>query len=523
MKFYVNENAPVAESEGQLHIVCCFEEDLQQDEIAAENIVLEPATGSFCQTNHCFENALLRRARAETFTASPGKALVHLVDDDGAKVGRVMLLGLGKGDKFSLDVLKKALVKAFTDVKKLEIDDVTISAQPILARGIDAYALGQVIGAYAGLLDYNPKHYKTKKGGHKGDPNIATLKLLSDEGVHDELRRGLKDGRAIATGVNLARDLTTVPAGKLPPMALKAAAETVVRDSRGLITGKYYWGKRLEQMKANALLAVAAGSTQKPVIIELDYTPPCGPTKNVLCLVGKSITFDSGGLNLKQGDGMRHMKRDMAGGATVLGAIQAIAALELPISVKVVMAAAENMTGPAAYKPGDVIETMSGLTVEVDNTDAEGRLTLIDAIEFAKRRGVSHIVDFATLTGAVKSIGGDVAAAAFGNKRDFTEMVANAGESQSERMIVMPMLEELRDSNDSDIADMKNSGGPLAGSMTAAWFIREVAGEEIPWVHLDIAGVAYRTRSLGPDPKGATGFGVRTAVALASTLAAEKR
>ncbi|MBZ0189339.1 MAG: leucyl aminopeptidase family protein, partial [Candidatus Obscuribacterales bacterium] len=363
------------------------------------------------------------------------------------------------------------------------------------------------------------KHYKTKAGGHKPEVPLATLRVLTEAFEQETVRKGMFAGRSIGYGVNLARDLVTTPAGELTPMRLMDVSKGIVARSQGLVKGTYYWGSRLKELGANLLMAVGQGSGNPPVLIELDYTPPSGPTKNVLCLIGKSVTFDSGGLDLKPAAGMREMKRDMSGGATVLGALQAIIDLKLPISVKVIMAATENMTGSHAYKPGDVLKSMNGLTVEVDNTDAEGRLTLADAIEYAKRRNVTHIVDFATLTGAVVSIGGDVASACFGNNAQFTRTVRDVAVSQGEKMIEMEMYQELRSLIDSDIADLKNSGGPLAGSTTAALFLSEFAGKDIPWVHVDIAGVAFRSRELEGLPKGATGYGVRTAVALAAELA----
>jgi leucyl aminopeptidase len=176
------------------------------------------------------------------------------------------------------------------------------------------------------------------------------------------------------------------------------------------------------------------------------------------------------------------------------------------------------MTGGSAYKPGDVLKTMNGLTVEVDNTDAEGRLTLADAIEYAKRKGATRIIDLATLTGAVRMMVGDIACAAFGNNDEFTNLVVSSGDAQGERMLNVPMWKEYDAFNNSDMADLKNSGG-APGSTTAAWFLRRFAGEDIPWVHLDIASVAFRSRELGPDPRGATGYGVRTLVEMARRLA----
>jgi len=513
MKFWVNKSTDLKGAGGQLLVVPCFSGDFG-DEVALES-------HSFAQMNELTGSNLLSQARGEAFDGANGTHVMQFLDDRFA-AGKVMLLGLGKRSAVTADTLKAAFASAFKQVKASKAAEVTFDAKPILANGLfGAYELGQLLAVNARVVGHTLKHYKTKGGGLKTDVRLDTLRVLTEAEHQDDVKRGLYAGRSIGYGINLARDLVTTPAGELTPMRLMDVARGIEARSQGLVKGTYYWGKRLKELGANALIAVGQGSAEPPVLIELDYTPPTGPTKSVLCLIGKSVTFDSGGLDLKPAEGMREMKRDMSGGATVLGALQAIIDLKLPISVKVVMAATENMTGSRAYKPGDVIKSLNGLTIEVDNTDAEGRLTLADAIEYAKRRNVTHMVDFATLTGAVISIGGDVGAACFGNNALFTKTVRETAASQGEKMIEMPMWPELRSLIDSDIADLKNSGGRLAGSTTAAMFLKEFAGDEIPWVHVDIAGVAFRGRELEGLPKGATGYGVRTAVALASVLAQE--
>jgi leucyl aminopeptidase len=506
MKFQIDVSGHALTASGRLLIVACFADDFQAGGA--------PRTRSFADLSRT-HSSLLSAAVEQDFQGKSGQLLTHFAG------GPVLLLGLGERGKFKLGSLKDGLIKAYRKAKEAKASEVVFDAEPLLALGADPRELGKLLGCYAVMINHNPKHYKTAHSNPKGDFNIKTLKVLAPQALSSKIKRGLTDGRSVAGGVTLARDLVTMPAGHLTPFKLMEAAKGVVARSGGTITGNYFWGGRLRQLGAHALLAVARGSSEAPVLIELNYHPEGGPTAESLCLVGKSVTFDSGGLDLKPADGMRYMKRDMAGGAAVLGAIQAIAALKLPISVKVVMAATENMPDGKAFKPGDVISTMKGLSVEIDNTDGEGRLTLADAIEFAKRNGATRILDFATLTGAVKMIAGDVGAAAFGNHSDFTRKVVDAGVSVGELMVEIPMWEELRKSNETDIADLKNSGGGGAGSTTAAWFIREFAGEEVDWVHVDIAGVAWRERSLGIDPKGATGWGVRTAVALAEALSAK--
>lgn len=508
MKFQLDTKSCAAKpATGQLLILPCFESDLTAAATAGETFTALNA-GS----------AIVTAAAQQQFAGKAGELFAHFNANHG---GNVLLVGLGDSAKLTLNVLEGAMIKALRKAKEVKATELALDAQPILAMSLDAYEVGRLIGSSAVMLDHNQKSFKTKHSNPKGDHHVKSLRVTAPQNLAETVKKGLLDGRSLGFGVTYARDLVTLPANHLTPFKLMEAAKDVVAQSKGLITGKYFWGKRLQQMGAHALLAVARGSSELPVLIELDYTPETGPTEETLCLVGKSVTFDTGGVNLKPADGMRYMKRDMAGGAVVLGAIKAIAALKLPISVKVIMAATENMPDGKSYKPGDVIDTMNGITVEIDNTDAEGRLTLADAIEYAKRAGATRIVDFATLTGAVKMIAGDVGAAAFGNHPEFTAKVVEAGASVGELMVNIPMWAELRRQNDSDIADLKNSGGAGAGSTTAAWFIREFAGEEIDWVHIDIAGVAWRERSLGIDPKGATGWGVRTSVALAQSLAAK--
>jgi leucyl aminopeptidase len=235
--------------------------------------------------------------------------------------------------------------------------------------------------------------------------------------------------------------------------------------------------------------------------------------------VGKSITFDAGGVDIKPADGMRDMKYDMCGGADVLAVMRAIAAMGLPVHVKAFMAATENMTGGSAYKPGDVYVSLDGKSYEIDNTDAEGRLTLVDAIAYARiHGGVSKIIDYATLTGAVLIALGDTAAGVVTNNQEWCDTYLAAAKTAGEKVHQFPIYDEYREQNKSDIADLKNTGGRLAGSITAGLFVLSAAGD-IPCVHVDIAGTSFRNRPVGADPKGGTGFGVLTLVSLVEELA----
>ena len=530
-KIYTNTSFTAVKSD--VLLVGCFEGELAS---AAAGTGGDLAVHAL---SHLTDNAVVRQAELEKFNGAVGEVLVHFVNAESA-VPRVILFGMGARAKSNLTSFRKALTAALKRAKSLQAEHVAFAAVDYLAvTGLPSggaaqtptspYEVGRTIACYAGMVDYVINHQKTEKGGHKPEKRFKKLHLIADLTVVDELGKGLSDGFKVAAAVNYARDLANEPAGTLTPAKLvaeakKAAANKALVKGGGKLSLTVLNEKALRKLGANALLAVSAGSSQPPYLIDLVYTPAGGDADKDpvgLTIVGKSVTFDSGGLDIKPADGMRHMKRDMSGGAVTLAAIQAIAALGLPIKVRCVMAATENMINGKAYKPGDVIHTLNGLTVEVDNTDAEGRLTLADAIEYAKRQGDTTILDLATLTGAVKMVTGDVGACLFTNNDDFGNLVVSCGASQGERLLNVPMWEEFRDANKSEMADLKNSGG-APGSTTAAFFLRGFAGEEIKWAHLDIAGVAFRDRELGADPRGSTGFGVRTVVELADPLAVRK-
>ncbi len=494
-------------------LVGCFEGEVVNS--------LTGSDSSLKQVAEATSDSAAAQAAAEGFKGAVGETVVHFA---GATMGanKVVLFGLGARGKTSLASFRKAITAALKKAKSLGAEHVAFSAlDPAAVAGSDAYTVGEALASYAGMIDYVINHQKTALAGHKPEKRFKKLHLVASVDSFNELARGLKAGFHVASGVVLARDLANEPAGTLTPKKLAAVAKSVAAGNDKLSI-KVFDHKQLKKMGAHALLAVAQGSAEKPRLIDIVYSPAGSKESDPvgLTLIGKSVTFDSGGLDIKAADGMRNMKRDMSGGGVTLGAIQAIAALGLNIKVRCVMAATENMINGRAYEPGDVLQTMKGLTVEVDNTDAEGRLTLADAIEYAKRQGDTTIVDLATLTGAVKMMTGDVGACIFGNNDDFTNQVFGAATAQNERLLPVPMWEELKASNNSEMADLKNSGG-APGSTTAAYFLRAFAGEEIKWCHMDIAGVAFRDRELGPDPRGATGYGVRTLVELATRLAAQ--
>lgn len=481
-----------------------------------------PAGPSAALNARC-NGLLAAQAAEEKFTGKLGTTMVSFTNNAvGAR--HVLLVGLGAREKFDLPALRKALTAGFKRAKAQKVEELTVQAFDLDGTTVSAEQFGEAVATYAGLVSYNINHMKTAKAGFMGDSELGQLRVLAGDNDPDAIRRGVAAGTIIASAQNNARNLVNLPPNICTPTYLAARAVELGRKMKGAVKVRVLNKREIEQLGMNAFLAVNKGSDQPPKLIVLEYAPENAAPDVVLGLIGKSITFDSGGLDIKSADGMSTMKCDMAGGATVLSAIGAIAALKLPVKVIAVMAATENMPSGKAYKPSDIITTMNGRTIEIDNTDAEGRVTLADAIEYAKRLGATHMVDVATLTGAVITTVADVGAGLFGNDDAWSAEVLAAADSEGEFLWKMPMWEELREANHTPMADLKNSGAKFggAGSSSAAFFLMEFA-ESTPHVHLDVAGTAYRRREFQADPAGGTGWGTRTLVALAKRLAAKAK
>jgi leucyl aminopeptidase len=461
------------------------------------------------------DRALASAAQLYGFKAGAGQTLTTTSVLDGHAF---VYFGLGSRSKFDYKAWRKALAGVFAKIGSLKTENVALSLPDLEVFGQTTLReIGIATATSIATALYMPNHYKT---ADRKDCSIKEVAIhmhfghsLNQEQLL-ELRSGIEEGGVIGASVNMARDIANEPPNICTPTVLKDLALTVARKSGGTITTTTHDRAACEWYGMNAFLAVAKGSKQPPWFIVMDYTPaefdPSGP---VLGIVGKSVTFDSGGLDIKPASGMREMKFDMCGGADVIAAIRAIARLGLPIRVKAFLAATENMTGSEAYRPGDVYGGLDGKTYEIGNTDAEGRLTLVDAIAFARKHcGVTHIVDYATLTGAIISALGNVAAGVFSNNQEFANLYLEAANSMGERAFQFPTWDEFKALNNSPIADMTNLGGPGAGSITAALFVLSAAGD-LPAVHVDIAGVAHDSKD------GGTGWGVPTLVALAQKLA----
>jgi leucyl aminopeptidase len=319
-------------------------------------------------------------------------------------------------------------------------------------------------------------------------------------------------GRAMGEAINAARALINEPGNYLTPRVL--ADNAAALGSVPGVTAEILDERKIEELGMGLLLGVARGSIEPPRLLVLKYEPKGAPAGQTLGLVGKGITFDTGGLSLKPADGMERMKDDMAGGASVVAALRSIALQKLPVRVIAVVPMTENMPGGKATKPGDILKGASGLTVEVNNTDAEGRLVLADGLWYARQLGATHLIDIATLTGAIVVALGKVATGLFGTPQPWVDHVRQAADRAGEKVWQMPLFEEYKEQLKSEIADLLNSPGRPAGSVTAAMFLKEFAGDG-PWVHLDIAGTAWAEESKAWQPKGATGAMIRTLVEVA--------
>ena len=425
------------------------------------------------------------------------------------KAKKILLVGLGSIENCDLETIRTVFGKLTSNIKVKAInksliclDSQTISKLPQNQNKnqfIQAVVEGLILGAYE----------FTK---HKSDENNkqTDLFLHFNQDEISEVNKVISDARIISNAVNLCRNLANEPSNILTPTKLANRAKKL-----SLEHPLAYSELNQEEMKdlgMGALLGVAKGSKEEPKLIVLEYKGnPNNPNK--LALVGKGITFDSGGISIKPATNMGDMKGDMAGGGAVISSILAIAELQPLINVIAVVPATENMPGGNAQKPGDIVKTMSGKTIEIDNTDAEGRLVLADAITYVKSLGANEIIDVATLTGAIVIALGNICAGVFSNDKNLADELIHASHTTGEKMWELPMFEEYSKQYKSKIADMKNVGGRGAGSITGAKIIGEFAGET-PWVHIDIAGTSRTTDPKGYQSYGATGVPVRTLIQL---------
>jgi leucyl aminopeptidase len=426
----------------------------------------------------------------------------------GLKAARLLLVGAGKREKFESAVLRKISGSALRYLKSRGVHNFAFAVRETNATEDAAQAV--VEGAIT--ADFESDKYKTDK---KNDKSIETVLVV---GYSDAERaageKGLTRGRIIAESQNFARDLINEPANKLTPKILAEKAEAMAKQA-GLAV-EILDEKKIADLKMGALLSVAQGGPEPPRMIVITYIPANPrPGAPVIGLIGKAVTFDTGGISIKPSEGMEKMKYDMAGGATMIGVMRALAALKPNVKVICVVPSTENMPGGKAQKPGDIQTAMSGKTIEVLNTDAEGRLILADGVHYAKQLGATHLVDAATLTGAIVVALASINVGVFGGTdQAWTDKVLASAKAAGEKMWQMPMDDEYREFIKGTVADIQNIGsGKGGGSITGAWFIREFAGDT-PWVHLDIAGTAWNDDAKAWMAKGPTGVALRTLVQL---------
>ncbi len=422
----------------------------------------------------------------------------------GQEAATLLAVGVGPAEEVDADVLRRAAAAVVrAGWKRRSVATTLLDAVP---AGGDPQAAVRAVAEGAGLAAYRFTRYKSDP-----DPfRLEGLTLVAGESEDaDDLVPALERARAVVEAVSLARDLVNEPAGSLTPSDLASRADEAAR--RVGLEVQIIDEAEAASLGLGGLLGVARGSDEPCRLIKLTYEPP-GATRTV-ALVGKGITFDSGGLSIKTAEGMMAMKTDMGGGAAVIGAMTALPALAPPVKVIGFVPATENMPGGRATKPGDVLTTRNGTTVEVLNTDAEGRLVLADALALAVEEEPDAIVDLATLTGACIVALGQKISGLMGNDEGLIERVRSAAQRAGEPAWPLPLPKEYRKQLDSEVADLKNIGGRHAGALTAGLFLEEFVGD-VPWAHLDIAGPSRSDDDDGPLVKGATGVGVRTLLEL---------
>jgi len=451
--------------------------------------------------------AVTRAVRAKEFQGKPFE-LFMLPVVSGWKAARVALIGCGRSADVGMERLRRVAGAAAMAARQRRLPRVAI-----LNRGLDQSAdAAQAIAEGLVLASYSGDIYKTgERGGPPAEQTVVVNARQSDAAA---VERAVERGRILGESCNIARDLCNEPSNVLTPAVFADRAAAIGRDAG--LSVEILDEDELVRRRMGLLLGVARGSAEPPRMIALHYDPPGVTSGPVLGLVGKGVTFDTGGISIKPADGMEKMKDDMAGGAAVVAALRAIALLKSPIRVVGVVPTAENMPGSRAIKPGDVLTGASGKTVEVINTDAEGRLLLGDGLWYAQQLGATHLVDVATLTGACVVALGRAASGLFGQPEEWVDVIRQVGARSGDRCWPMPLYEEYADQLRSEIADMMNVGGRPGGACTAAMFLKEFAGG-LPWAHLDIAGTAWIDDAKPWLAKGPTGVAVRALAELAFT------
>ena len=431
------------------------------------------------------------------------------------KPSRVLVAGLGTQDKFDVQVVRRVSAEVVRFLRRKGISSAATIAHGAGIGGLDPQLSGQAIaeGAHLGLYKFGT--YLTKNSDSTNEFEHLTV-VESDKTRAKAIDAGIQLGSTVAKASITARNMVNEPANHMTPSRMAEAAQKVASD-QGLKI-EIMENAQMKNMGMGAFMGVAQGTDEPAKLIVLRYDGDPESPENNLGLIGKGITFDTGGISLKPPGGMEAMKGDMAGGASVIAAMEIIGQTKPKINVLAVIAATENMPGASAQRPGDVVRAMNGKTIEVINTDAEGRLVLADALCYAREQGITRLVDVATLTGAMVTTLGKACTGVMGNDGQLVQQTIDAGKKTGEKFWELPMFDEYKDLIKSDVADMKNSGGRQAGSISAALLLAEFV-DGAAWVHLDIAGTSTSDKAAGYLVKGATGVPVRTLAQLATDLA----
>jgi leucyl aminopeptidase len=451
-------------------------------------------------------------------------ALLH--KPTGLKAKRLLLIGGGKAKNFSSYELRKLAGTAVRNLKAKDIKSLAFVApnswsgeagpesHSTLAfqRGGMPDAVKSIVeGAFVGNFDAD--YYKSDRKEQKIEELVIVVPKTANEKT---LETAMEQGRIIGEAQNFTRDLVNEPGNRMTPTTLAERARKMSEETG--LKCEVYGADKIKELKMGAFWSVAQGSEEEPRLIVMRYEPAGAPEKPVLGLVGKGITFDSGGISIKPSDGMEKMKYDMAGGAAMIGAMRAIAQLKPKVRVIGIVCASENMPSGKAQKPGDVQIAMSGKSIEIINTDAEGRLVLADGLHYARQLGCTHLIDAATLTGACVVALGMVNAGIFANDEELFNRFSRSLQKSGEKMWRLPVDDEYKEMIKSNIADIVNSGGRWGGAVTAAMFLKEFV-EDTPWLHLDIAGVAWMEENKPWIAKGPSGIAVRSIVEFVRALA----
>src|SRR6202451_4364523 len=423
----------------------------------------------------------------------------------GCKAERILIVGLGK---LTTAEVRKAAGAAVRFAKPRKLRELSLA----LPEGIEPAAAARALveGAYIG--DFDPDTYRSDRK----DQSIEQLTIVAGSGAKEApIEAGLREGVILGEAQNFTRTLVNEPGNVMTPTVLGQRAAEMCRQYG--LQCKVYGAEKLKELKMGAFWGVAKGSEEPPALIVMTYEPKKAPASPVLGLVGKGITFDTGGISIKPADGMEKMKYDMAGGAAMIGAMQAIAQLKPAVKVIGIVCAAENMPSGTAMKPGDIQIAMSGKSIEIINTDAEGRLVLADGLFYARQLGCTHLVDAATLTGAVVVALGYANVGAFANDDAIYERLQKANAEAREKIRRLPLGDEYKEQMRSTIADIMNTGGRWGGAINAAMFLKEFA-EDTPWIHLDIAGTAWMEEQKPWISKGPSGIALRSLVEFVKDL-----